>query len=75
MPKSTKTRLPISSIESELITILEFVRVALKHFPKATDRILTHMDLADEAFVDELRPVCDAVGFDFTDPKDDEEDD
>ena len=37
-----------------VITVLEFVRVAVTEFPKTTDKILTTMDLADEAFDEEI---------------------
>jgi hypothetical protein len=37
-----------------VITVLEFIRVAVTEYPKTTDKILTHMDLADEAFDEEI---------------------
>lgn len=73
MPKSTKNRLPISSIESELITILEFARVAFMELPSAKNDILDRMDLSDEAFKEAFIAVADTIGFDINDPKDDEE--
>lgn len=60
-----KTRQPISSIESELITALEFVRVASTYYIEETDRILTEMDLNDESFREDMKKLGDAVGFDF----------
>lgn len=69
------TRSPISAIESDLIEVLEFVRVAVSAFPKATDRILTVMDLSDEAFREAIDSVCAAVDFDFNDNGEDDNDD
>lgn len=60
-----KTRQPISSIESELITALEFVRVASTYYLETTDKILTAMDLNDEAFHEDMKKLGDAVEFDF----------
>lgn len=68
MPKSTKTRMPISFIESELITLLEFARVAFKELPSAKNDILDRMDLSDEAFKEAFIAVADTIGFDFNDP-------
>lgn len=64
MPKLNR---PIKAVESDLITILEFVRVAVKKFPKATDRILSHMDLSDEAFKDAYVMLASTIDFDFED--------
>lgn len=36
------------------VTVLEFIRIAVTHFPKTTDKILTHMDLSDDGFDDEI---------------------
>jgi hypothetical protein len=58
---------PISSFAGELITALEFIRVAQTHYPKATDMILNNMDLADEAFLTDIKTLGDAIGFDFND--------
>ena len=58
-------RAPIKAIESDLISILEFVRVAVKEFPEATDQILTHMDLADDAFEEAYLALGDAINFKF----------
>lgn len=64
----TKTdRRPINAFTSELITALEFIRVAQTRYPKATDMILSHMDLADEAFLADIKTLGDAVGFNFND--------
>lgn len=60
-----KIRQPISSIESELITALEFVRVASTYYLETTDKILTAMDLNDEAFHEDMKKLGDSVGFDF----------
>lgn len=62
-----KTNQPIKTIESELITLLEFVRISRAECPKATDKILTRMDLSDEAFDEELAVIGAAVDFDFDD--------
>lgn len=64
MPKLNR---PIKAVEGDLITILEFVRVAVKQFPKATDMILSHMDLSDEAFKDAYVVLASAIDFDFED--------
>jgi len=58
-------KLPVTSFKSELITLLEFIRVAATEFPKTTDKILDHMDLNNEAFMDEVKTVCRQVQFDF----------
>lgn len=60
-------RRPISAFTSELLTTLEFIRVAQTRYPKATDMILSHMDLADAAFLEDIKALGDAVGFDFND--------
>lgn len=60
-----KTHQPISSIESELVTALEFVRVASTYYLGTTDKILTAMDLNDEAFQEDMKKLGDAVDFDF----------
>jgi hypothetical protein len=62
-----KNKRPISEFESELLTALEFVRTALAHYPKATDRILTDMDVSDEAFREDIKILGDAIGFDLDD--------
>jgi hypothetical protein len=62
----------IETVKSELITLLEFVRVAVKGFPKTTDRILDHMDLNDDAFMEEIQTLCDQVDFDFDEEPEDE---
>lgn len=62
-----KTNRPIKSIEGDLITVLEFIRVAVKEFPAATDQILTHMDLADDAFEEAYLALGDDVDFVFED--------
>jgi hypothetical protein len=63
----TKNKRPISEFESELLTALEFVRTALAHYPKATDRILTDMDVSDEAFLEDIKMIGNAIGFDIDD--------
>lgn len=60
-------RAPIKAIESDLITVLEFVRVATRKFPRATDELLSHMDLSDDAFEEAYLALGDAIGFDFED--------
>lgn len=60
-------RRPISSFTSELLTALEFIRVAQTRYPKATDMILSNMDLSDEAFREDIKTLGDAIGFDFND--------
>jgi hypothetical protein len=62
--------LSVKSVESEIITLLEFVRVAATEFPKATDRILAHMDLNDKAFMEEIQTLCRQVNFDFDEKAD-----
>lgn len=62
-----KTSRPIKSIESDLITVLEFIRVAVNEFPAAADQILTHMDLANDAFEEAYLAVGDSVDFVFED--------
>jgi hypothetical protein len=62
-----KNKRPISEFESELLTALEFVRTALAHYPKATDRILTDMDVSDEAFLEDIKMIGNAIGFDIDD--------
>mgnify|MGYP003341360303 CR=1 FL=1 len=66
-------RLPIKAVKSELVTLLEFVRVAVTEFPKTTDKILDQLDLNDEAFMEEIQTLCRQVDFDFDekDPSDD----
>lgn len=66
-----KTNQPIKTIESDLVTILEFVRVAVKAFPVEADRILSFMDLADDAFEEAYLALGDAVEFDFEDEGED----
>lgn len=61
-------RLPIDSFENEIVTLLEFVRVAVKEFPRATDSILSHMDLSDEGFMEDVDVLCAQVDFDFDEP-------
>lgn len=73
MTTRRKNNRPISAIKSELITLLEFTRVSVKKFPKTTDKVLTHMDLSDEAFMDEINVLADAVNFDFDDPNDEDD--
>jgi hypothetical protein len=63
---------PIDHFSSELVTLLEFVRVAMKGFPKTTDKILTHMDLADEAFMEDINALAAEVSFDFDEEPDNE---
>lgn len=63
----TTNRQPIKAIESDLVTVLEFVRVAVKKFPGAVDEILRHMDLSDDAFEEAYLALGDAIGFDFED--------
>jgi hypothetical protein len=70
MPKINQ---PIKIIKNDLITILEFIRVAVTEFPKATDHILTHMDLSDEAFKETYVMVASAVDFDFDDDGDNDD--
>lgn len=70
-----KTNQPIKAIESDLITILEFIRVAEEQFPVETDKILSLMDLSDEAFSDAYIAIGEAIGFDFEDEGEDEDDD
>lgn len=65
--QSKKARQPISSVESPLITALEFVRVALAQYPNTADKVLTYMDLSDEAFQEDMKTLGDAIGFDFND--------
>ncbi len=65
--QNKKTRQPISSVESPLITALEFVRVALAQYPDTADKILTYMDLSDEAFQEDMKTLGEAIGFDFND--------
>jgi hypothetical protein len=65
-----KTRQPISSIESELVTALEFVCLTSTYYLKTTDKILTAMDLNDEAFREEMKKLGDAVGYDFDEYRD-----
>lgn len=60
-----KTNRAINTIESDLISVLEFIRVAVQEFPAATDQILTHMDLADDAFEEAYLALGDAVDFVF----------
>lgn len=72
---ANKTSRPIRSIESDLITILEFIRVAVKEFSNTTDQILTHMDLSDDAFEESYLALGDAVDFVFEDDGEDEDDD
>ena len=67
-------QLPIDHFSDELVTLLEFVRVAVKGFPKTTDKILTHMDLSDEAFMEAVNALGAEVSFDFDEEPDDEED-
>jgi len=69
-----KTNQPIKAIESELITALEFIRVARAECPKATDKILSRMDLSDEAFDEELAAIAAVVDFDFDDDGGDDDD-
>jgi hypothetical protein len=64
--------LPISSFSAELITLLEFARVAVKEFPRAADKILDHMDLSDEAFLEDVQTLCKQVEFNFDEDEDDE---
>jgi hypothetical protein len=64
-------KLPIKAVESEIITLLEFVRVAVTEFPKTTDKILDCMDLNDEAFMEEVNTLCRQVNFDFDEKADD----
>lgn len=70
MPKINQ---PIKVIEDDLITVLEFVRVATRRFPNATDEILTQMDLSDDAFEEAYLALGDAVDFDFEDDGEDDE--
>lgn len=63
----TTNRQPIKAIENDLVTILEFVRVAVKAFPVEADRILGFMDLSDDAFEEAYLALGDAIGFDFED--------
>lgn len=63
----TTNRQPIKAIESDLVTILEFVRVAVKKVPKTVDEILSHMDLSDDAFEEAYLALGDAIGFAFED--------
>jgi hypothetical protein len=65
---------PIDHFSDELVTLLEFVRVAVKGFPKTTDKILTHMDLSDEAFMEAVNALAAEVSFDFDEEPDDVED-
>ena len=65
---------PIDYFTDELVTILEFLRVAVKGFPKTTDKILTHMDLSDEAFMEAVNTLAAEVSFDFDEEPDDEDD-
>jgi hypothetical protein len=65
---------PIDHFSDELVTMLEFVRVAVKGFPKTTDKILTHMDLSDEAFMEAVNALAAEVSFDFDEEPDDEDD-
>lgn len=64
MPKLNQ---PIKVIKSELITVLEFIRIARGEFPKTTDKILSHMDLSDEAFDEVLGAIAAFVDFDLYD--------
>lgn len=70
MPKINQ---PIKAIKDDLITVLEFIRVAVQEFPRATDGILTHMDLSDDAFSEAYLALGDAVDFDFEDNGEDED--
>lgn len=67
MAKTKKNPLPVSYFQGELVTLLEFARIAVRQFPKTTDKILTEMDLSDEAFGEEIQTLCKAVDFDFSD--------
>jgi len=62
----------IHAFKSELITLLEFVRVAVTEFPKTTDKILDCLDLNDEAFMEEIQTLCRQVNFDFDEKADDD---
>lgn len=62
-----KNKRPISDFESELLTVLEFARVASKQFAKTADKILSEMDLSDEAFHEDIKTLGDVIGFDFED--------
>jgi len=66
-------KLSIKAVESEIITLLEFIRIAATEFPKTTDKILDCMDLNNEAFMEDVTTVCRQVRFDF-DEKDDGDD-
>ena len=63
----TTNRQPIKAIESDLVTVLEFVRVAVKEFPGAVAEILSYMDLSDDAFKEANLALGGAIGFDFED--------
>jgi hypothetical protein len=64
---------PIDHFSDELVTLLEFIRVAVKGFPKTTDKILTHLDLSDEAFMEAVNVIAAEVSFDFDEEPDDDE--
>lgn len=68
-------QLPIDAFKDELVTILEFIRVAQKGFPSTTDKILTHMDLSDEAFLEAANTLAAEVSFDFDDDGTDDDND
>ena len=53
---------------------MEFIRVAVKGFPKTTDKILTHMDLSDEAFMEAANALAAEVSFDFDEELNKEDD-
>lgn len=65
---------PIDHFSDELVTLLEFIRVTVKSFPKTTDKILTHMDLSDAAFMEAVNALAAEVSFDFDEEPDDRED-
>jgi hypothetical protein len=67
-------KLPIDSYAGELVTLLEFVRVAVTKFPRTTKEILDRMDLADEALMQDVETLCKQVNFDFHEPREEKPD-